>query len=72
MENVFLFHLKSSFCSQDIYEILKIILTFRSHRKNSLIKNIRLVFKIYDVCDWLTNNYNTHYPISQEVKITRQ
>ena len=30
------------------------------------------IFKIYDVTYWTTNNYNTCWPISQEVKATRQ
>ena len=41
-EKCFLFHLKSSFCSQDIYVF---VTTFWSCRKNGLIKKIRLISK---------------------------
>ena len=40
MKNAFLFHLESSFRSQDIYIF---VLTFWSYRKNGLIRNIRLI-----------------------------
>ena len=57
MKNAFLFHLKSSFCSQDTQVF---VLTFWACRKNSLIRKIRLDFEIYDITAWLTMNYNTH------------
>ena len=41
-EKCFLFHLKSSFCSQDIYVF---VTTFWSCRKNGLIRKIRLTSK---------------------------
>ena len=51
----FLFHLKSSFRSRDIYIF---VLTFWSCRKKGLIRKIRLInFKIYHVTNWLTKSY---------------
>ena len=41
-KNAFLFYLKSSFCSQDIYVL---VTTFWSCRKNGLIRNISLISK---------------------------
>ena len=54
-EKCFLFHLKNSFCSQDIYAF---VLNFWSCRKNGLIRKIRLISN--ETTTWLTNNYNTH------------
>ena len=51
-EKSFLFHLKSSYRSQDIWFF---VLTCRSCGWNGLVRNI-----IYVVTTWLTNNYNTH------------
>ena len=42
-EKCFLFHIKSSFRSQDI---LTFVLKFRSYRRNDLIRKIRLISKI--------------------------
>ena len=39
--------------------------------KNGLIRD-KVNFEMYDVTTWLTNNCNTHCPISQEVKATRR
>ena len=61
-ENCFLFHLKSSFCSQDISIFA---LTFWSCRKRLDEKGV-VSFKIYDVIDWTISNYNTH--IAQYLK----
>ena len=55
-EKWFLFHLKSSFHSQDIQIF---VLTFWSCRKKNLIRKIRLLPKVA-TSTWLTNNYNTH------------
>ena len=55
-ETCFLFHLKSSFNSQDISVF---VLTFWSSRKSRLIRNM-VDFKIYEITSWLTNNCNTH------------
>ena len=41
MKNAFLFHLKSSFRSEDI----SVFVTFRSCRKNGLIRKISLILK---------------------------
>ena len=57
-KNVFLFHLRSFFRSQDFYIF---VLTFWSCRKKRLIRKTRFQsFKVYDVTTWLTNFYNTH------------
>ena len=42
-EKCFLFQLKSSFCSQDIYDF---VTTFWSYRRNGLIRKIRLTSKL--------------------------
>ena len=54
-EERFLFYLKSSFCSPDIYVF---IMTFWSCRKTAWSE--RSVLWIHDVITWLTNNCNTH------------
>ena len=54
LEKCFLFHLKSSFRSRDIYIF---VLNFLPDRKNGLIRKMRL---IRDVTIWLINDYNTH------------
>ena len=59
-----LFHLKSSFRSQDIYFF---VLTFWSCRKTARLERLFMVnFNIYDITTWLTNNCNTH--IAQYLK----
>ena len=55
-EKSFLFHVKSSFRSQDI---LVFFFTFWS-RSKQLDKKDKVNFKFYDVTAWLTNNFNTH------------
>ena len=57
-EKYFLFHLKSSFGSQDIKIFF---LTFWSCSRNDLIRKIRLISKFL-LSQWLTNNFNTHLP----------
>ena len=54
-EKCFLFHLKSSFRSQDI---LIFVLSFWSCRKAAWEDKPN--FEIYDVTTWSANNYNTH------------
>ena len=51
-----LFHVKRSFSSQDIQIF---VLTSWSCRKTTS-KEVKFHLKIYDVKDWITNNYNTH------------
>ena len=58
----FLFHVKSSFRSLDIYIF---VLIFWLCRKR-LDKKAKDNFKIFDVTDWEPNKYNTH--ISQYLK----
>ena len=59
-KKLFLFHLKSSFRSQD-FQIF--VLTLWSCRRNGLMKHgekDQVIFKIYDVPIWLTSDCNTH------------
>ena len=71
IENVFLFHLKSSLGSQDVKLF---VTTFWSCRKNGLIRKIRSTSK------FMTCHRNLVYkqlqykycPISHKVKVTRQ
>ena len=65
-EKCFLFHVKSSFC---LWDICIFILTFWLYRKR-LTKKAMVNFKIYDVTDWTSNNYNKH--IAQYLKKERQ
>ena len=58
-EKLFLFQLKSSFCSQD-FQIF--VLTFCWCRKTAWLGR-QGNFKIYDVTTWETNNCNTHIVI---------
>ena len=70
-EKCFLFHLKSSFRSQDTYVF---VIAFWSCRKNGLIRKIRLTV------EFMTSHHNlinkqlqyTYWPISHEVKAIRQ
>ena len=55
MKQCFLFHVKSSFCSWDIYIF---VLTWLCRKM--ACKKVMVNFKIYDITDWTTNNYNTH------------
>ena len=54
----FLFHVKNSFCSQDIHTF---VLTFWLCRKMPMVNS-----KTYDITEGATNNYNTH--ITQYIK----
>ena len=62
---LFLFLSYLNFCSD-----------FFVHAGKWLDKKAKVNFKIYDITDWTANNCNTlqctHYPISQEVKATRE
>ena len=51
----FLFHVKGSFRSVDIYIF---VLTFCLYRRRPY-KTAMVDLKTYDVRDWRTNNYNT-------------
>ena len=55
-EKWFLFHVERSLCWWDIYIF---VLTFCFVEKE-LDKKVLVNFKIYDVTDWKTNEYNTH------------
>ena len=50
-KNCFLFHLKSSFCSQDIWIF---VVTFWSRSKTAWLED-KVNFNIYNVTAWLTN-----------------
>ena len=63
----FLFHVKSSFCSQDIKIF---ILDFLLYRKNGLIKNIKLISKFMTSQPVSKQLQFTHCPISHKVKAT--
>ena len=41
-------------------------------KENGLITKATFNFKIYDVTDWQTNNYNKRCLISQGVKVIKQ
>ena len=68
-EKCFLFHLQSSFRSQDISFF---VMTFWSCRKKDLIRKIRLTSKciLHNLVD--KQLQYTFCPISHEVKVTRQ
>ena len=54
MKNVFLFHVESTFTSQ-VFKFLSWLLG--RIEKNRMIRNIRLIMKIYDLTNWLANTY---------------
>ena len=54
MKNVFLFHVESTFTSQ-VFKSLSWLLG--RIEKNRMIRNIRLIMKIYDLTNWLANTY---------------
>ena len=70
-EKCFLFHLKSSFRSQDTYVF---VIAFWSCRKNGLIRKIRLTVEFMASHHNLINKQlqYTYWPISHEVKAIRQ
>ena len=68
-EKCFLFHLKSSFCSQDIYIF---VFTFWLCRNNVLIRKIRLISKVMLWRHSLVKKLHKYCPISHEGKVTRQ
>ena len=55
MKNAFDFMLKSSFRSWDIYIFCPDFFIEKRPGKKSMVN-----FKIYDITEWTTNNYNTH------------
>ena len=63
MKNAFYFMLKALFVLQ--------IFTLFGYVEKRLDKKVDVNFKIYDVTDWATNNYNIYFSISKEVKATR-
>ena len=63
MKNVFYFMLKALFVLE--------IFTLFGYVEKRLDKKVDVNFKIYDVIDWATNNYNIYFSISKEVKATR-
>ena len=63
MKNAFYFMLKAVFVLE--------IFTLFVYVEKRLDKKADVNFKIYDVIDWVTNNYNIYFSISKEVKATR-
>ena len=63
MKNAFYFMLKALFVLE--------IFTLFGYVEKRLDKKVDVNFKIYDVTDWATNNYNIYFSISKEVKATR-
>ena len=61
-EKVFIFHLKSSFCSQDIYIFVLTILVILKKR---LDKKDKVNFKIFNITTWLTITIHILCNISQ-------
>ena len=52
---------------------LNVCSDFLGHVEKQLYKKAKLDFKIYNVINWETNNYNTHIShISREVRAIRQ
>ena len=68
-EKCFLFHLKNSFRSQDIYVL---VMTFWSCRKKGLIRKIKLTSKFMTSQPAHKQLQYKYCPISHEVKATRQ
>ena len=69
MKNAFCFTLKAIF----VLKIFTFLSCLFGYVEKRLDNNKAMVnFKIYDVTDWIKNNFNTYYPISQEVKAVKQ
>ena len=69
MKNAFCFTLKAIF----VLKIFTFLSWLFGYVEKRLDNNKAMVnFKIYDVTDWIKNNFNTYYPISQEVKAVKQ
>ena len=69
MKNAFCFTLKAIF----VLKIFTFLFCLFGYVEKRLDNNKAMVnFKIYDVTDWIKNNFNTYYPISQEVKAVKQ
>ena len=56
MKNALYIILKAYF----VLEIFKILSLHFGHVEKLIYKNGQVNFKLYDVIDWTTNNYNTH------------
>ena len=52
--------------------VLSRFLSLFGHEDKRLDQKAKVNFKIFDVINWETNNYNTHFPISQKVKVIRK
>ena len=62
MENVFYFMLKDLF----VLEIFTFLSRLFDYVEKRLDKKVKVNSRIYDVTDWLANNFNTH--IAQHFK----
>ena len=58
MKNAFYFMLKALF----VLKIFTFLPLLFGYVEKQLDKKARVNFKIYDVTDWTTNNYNIHLP----------
>ena len=56
MKNAFYFMLKAFF----VLEIFTFLSSLFGYAENRLNEMAKINFKIYDITDWTTNNYNTH------------
>ena len=69
MKDAFCFMLKAFFFLRDLHFCPKRF----GYVEKQLDKKSQVDFKIYDVTDWTTNNYNTHYAnISRGKKTIRR
>ena len=66
MKNVFCFMLKALF----VLEMFTFLFWLFGYVEKPLDKKDMVIFEIYDVKDWTTNNYNTN--IAQYLKKLRQ
>ena len=58
LKNAFYFMIKALF----VLEIFTFLSWFFGFAEKPLDKKAMGNFKIYDIIDWKTNNYNTHFP----------
>ena len=68
MKNAFYFVLKTLLFSR----CLNFCLDFSVIQKKRLYWKDKVNFNIFDFTTWLTSTYNTHSPISREVRTTKQ
>ena len=61
-ETIFMFTSVIEKCFLFALEILTLLPRVFGYTKKQLVKKATADFKIYDVTDWATNNYNTHIP----------